>query len=622
MADLDNARARTAWVEGALLLIALTLTAYVPVLRAGFIWDDDQYVTDNPTLVTTEGLKQIWLDPRATPQYYPLVHTSYWVEYYLYEVDPRGYHLVNVVLHALAAVVLASVLARVRAPHPWLVALLFALHPVNVETVAWVTERKNTLSTLFYLLSAYALIPHFTAGDGAGRSAPRYLLGLLLFVAALLSKTVTCTLPVALLVLDLAERRSLLPSRRAVVAAVPLLLVGAALGLHTVYLEKTHVGASGMAWRLAPHEKVLVAGRALFFYASKLLWPSDLMFVYPRWRLGAEWWQWVSPAAALFVLGGLLAARRRIGVWPLAAVVLFAVALFPALGFFSVYPFKFSFVADHFQYLATPWLLALAVGSVSWSVRRALGEGPGVRRLGRAAAVLLVLGAGVMTARRCRHFESEETVWRDTIARNPRAGLALSNLGVLLHQRGRGALDTGGDLDAAIHDLEEALACQETSARLDAPDDWDTYRTHLNGALVRQSIVIALRLRARTRVERGLDAGARDDLLRAKDVEPATVPTYCELGGLLLTSKDPMVRSPDRALAVGREGFERSLGKSAHCLALVARAHEARSEPAEVLVTARQALDLARGEGVGLAPLVAELEELIARTERSSQPPR
>jgi hypothetical protein len=146
---------RQAWVLGALIALG-TIVAYLPVLRAGFVWDDDDHVTRNETLVDLPGLRRIWLERGAVPQYYPLVHTSFWIERHLWGLDPAGYHATNILLHALAAILLWRVLVRLRVPGSFLAAMIFALHPVGVESVAWITERKNVLAAVFYFASALA----------------------------------------------------------------------------------------------------------------------------------------------------------------------------------------------------------------------------------------------------------------------------------------------------------------------------------------------------------------------------------------------------------------------------------------------------------------------------------
>ena len=186
----------------AAIIVAAVLVVYIPVWQAGFIWDDDQYVTKNVTLRDGAGLKRIWLDIGATPQYYPLVFTTFWIERQMWGVtNPAGYHITNVLLHAANAVLVWIALSRLKVPGAWLGAMLFAICPVHVESVAWVTERKNVLSGLFYLAALLAYF-RFSGIDSRNDVPPSrwrfYFLSLIFFAAALLSKTVTCTLPVVL----------------------------------------------------------------------------------------------------------------------------------------------------------------------------------------------------------------------------------------------------------------------------------------------------------------------------------------------------------------------------------------------------------------------------------------
>ena len=161
------------WILG-LLLVLVTMIAYQQTWHIGYIWDDNFHVTGNPTLRDLHGLWRIWSEVAATPQYYPLVHTSFWLEYHLWGLNPVGYHLVNVFLHALAAVLLWRVLVRLQIPGAWLAAAIFAVHPVEVESVAWITERKNVLSAVFYFAAALAYL-RFAAMRDAGKSEPAAL---------------------------------------------------------------------------------------------------------------------------------------------------------------------------------------------------------------------------------------------------------------------------------------------------------------------------------------------------------------------------------------------------------------------------------------------------------------
>ena len=434
-------RTSSVWQGG--LIVLLVLLAYLPALRDGFIWDDDSYVTANPTLRDADGLRRIWFEVGAVPQYYPMVHTTFWVEYHLWGLHPVGYHLVNVLLHAAAAILLWQVLWRLQLRGAWLAAILFAVHPVEVESVSWITERKNVLSAVFYFAAALAYLRFVRWAGPGGPTRQRwcwYLGALVLFLAALLSKTVTCTLPAALLLVCGWKRGrvqwgDLLP-------LVPFFVFGAGLGLLTAWMEKYHVGAQGPDWALGFGARCLIAGRALWFYAGKLVWPAPLTFIYPRWAIEpAVWWQWLYPVAAIGVVAGLWLARRRMGTGPLVAVLFFAGTLGPALGFVNVYPMRFSFVADHFQYLAGVGLIALGAA--------------GLARLPRVFRAALVVLLGALTWQQTGIYRNQEILWRDTLAKNPDCWLAHNNLGVFFYHE--------GNLEKAIEHYHKAIQIDPNS---------------------------------------------------------------------------------------------------------------------------------------------------------------
>ena len=285
----------------------MVFAAYAPVAGDTFIWDDDAYVTHNPTLRSIDGLRMMWFEPRSLPQYYPLVHTTFWIEYHLWGLAPLGYHADNVLLHAASVILLWRLLVRLQVPGAWLAAAIFGVHPVMVESVCWITERKNVLSLVFALLSMHCYLRFSPAEDFVGEEGetPRtvgrwwwYAAALVLFVAALLSKTVVATMPAVLAVIYW-WKRGRIPWRE-VMPLLPFFLIGIGLGLYTARLERIHVGAEGEEWSFTPLARVLIAGRAPWFYASKLLLPYPLIFFYPRWDINEHvWWQYLFPAAAL-----------------------------------------------------------------------------------------------------------------------------------------------------------------------------------------------------------------------------------------------------------------------------------------------------------------------------------
>ena len=447
-----------------LLTVAVTVS-YIPAIKGGFIWDDPEYVINNPTLRSLEGLGKIWFGITQTssdsfrlrcetPQYYPLVFTTFWIEYHLWELDPMGYHIVNMLLHATSALLLWLLLARLSVPGAFAAALIFALHPVNVESVAWVTERKNVLSLLLYLLSASAYLrfalPNLSSSNAETPDKdrcplPYYCLALVLFICALLSKTVTCTLPAALALILLWKKRPL--GWRDLTPLVPFFAFGILLGLNTVFMERTHVGAQGEEWSLTFLERCLLAGRIPWFYAWKLVWPLNLVFIYPRWEINAGvWWQYLFPAATCLSVLALWLSRRRFGLGPLVAVLFFLGTLVPALGFFNVYPMRFSYVADHFQYLAGTGLITLIASSAVVAIRRLMPES---RLFAPTALATAALFLGCLTWNQGAIYKDQVALWRDTLAKNPSAWIAHSNLAEILVAQ--------GDVKGAIRHCTAAL---------------------------------------------------------------------------------------------------------------------------------------------------------------------
>lgn len=419
---------------GGLLLALLVLAAYGPALSAGFIWDDDFHFAANPRMASWQGLLDIWTTRWAL--YYPLTSTTFWVLRRLIGLAPWAYHLFNVLVHLAAALALWRVLALLRVRGAWLGAALFALHPVQVESVAWITELKNTQSTLFTLLSVLYLEKCGLLADGKLHRHRWYTLSLVFFLCAILSKPSAVMLPPVLLLL--LWWKDHLRTWHAASWTAPFFLAAALMAGWTIWEQRYSSGAEGFEWSLGFPDRLVTAGRIACFYIGRLAWPDPLMFIYPSLRLDASVLRSWMPL--LSVAGVLLYLLFNVRVWgrgALVAAASYLVLLFPVLGFFNVYFMRYTEVADHFQYLPSIAPLALAgagLATLGDAVRRrgGWGGGPAV-----AAVVLLgVLGAG--TWRYAHTFHDNETLWRDCIAKNPGAWMAHNNLG-LLHQ-GRGEL--------------------------------------------------------------------------------------------------------------------------------------------------------------------------------------
>lgn len=446
------------WAWGA-ALIALAAIVYWPTLANGFIWDDEHYVEWNHTLRSLSGLREIWFKLGAVPQYYPLVHSTFWVEYHLWGLNPLGYHAVNLAIHAANAVLLWRLLVRLQVPGAWLAAAIFAVHPVHVESVAWVTERKNVLSLLLALAALYSYLRFSPAEANSQRGGwGWFALAMVFYIGALWSKTVTASVPAVLLVIYWWKRGEL-PWREALRLA-PFFAIGLAMASVTAWMERDVVGAVGEEWNFSRIDRLLIAGRAAWFYAMKLVWPHPLIFFYPRWTIDSTaWWQYLFPLTAAIVLVALWLLRGRIGRGPLAAVLIFGGVLVPALGFFDVYPFRYSFVADHFQYHASIGLIALAAAGLAW-----LGQGYLSPKTGMIAAALLLVVLGALAHRQTYIYKNADTVYEDIIAKNPASWAAHLNLG--------NSLQTQGRHDEAIDHFRAALAIEPNPARANAHRAW------------------------------------------------------------------------------------------------------------------------------------------------------
>ncbi|HEX2855195.1 MAG TPA: tetratricopeptide repeat protein [Opitutaceae bacterium] len=439
------------WKRGwllALVLVVATLVAYRPAWNGEAVYDDNDHLTP-PELSGLEGLAKIWSELGAVSQYYPITHSAFWLQQHLWGDAMLGYHLVNILLHAVAALLLGRLLQRLEVPGAWLAAAIFALHPVHAESVAWISELKNTLSGVFYFGAALLYL-----GFDETRRKKLHVAALVLFGIGLLAKAVIASLPAALLVVFWWKRGSI-SWKRDVVPLLPFFALGIIAGLFVAWMERKFIGAEGEAFAFSFVERCLIAGRAVWFYAGKLLWPADLVFIYPRWQVSAAvWWQHVFPVALLLFAAALWARHRRAR-GPLAALLFFAGTLFPVLGFLNVYPFVYSFVADHYQYLASAGLLTAAAVGIASLLNRAGCWG---RPVGNALCAALLLVLATMTWRQSRMYGDVETLWRTTIERNPACFVAHSNLGNHL-------LDTGR-VDEAIHHGLIALRLQPGFAEI------------------------------------------------------------------------------------------------------------------------------------------------------------
>jgi protein O-mannosyl-transferase len=505
------------WLWG-VLLIALVLVAYDRVFNAGFIWDDESHLTQNPCIVGPLGLKEIWTTTRAV--YYPLVLTTFWTLHKFAGLSPWPYHLLNVLLHAGSAVLLWRVLRQLNVRGASLGAALWALHPVMVQSVAWVTELKNTQSGFLYLLSIFCFLkmdigksakmlsplPSQGRGRGEGSDVKRetpfanpltsilspsqrgeaerstlklkshgsirwwnFGLSLVFFILATLSKPSVVMLPVVLVLCIWWQTGRI--SRPNVLALVPFLLISAIASVWTIFEQKFHAGAIGAEWAQTWPERFVIAGRVIWFYLAKLVWPHPLIFIYSRWQIDSS--QLTAYLPLIAALTGLLVLWLGRAKWSHAvffAAAYYVVSLFPVLGFFNVFFFRYSFVSDHFQYLASMGPLALAGAAITTGCARvavvaSLRRGALTSSLSSDAATLrhsdvaitalaglcgvLLLSLVFLTWQQTAIYRDLVTLYTSTLTKNPGCWMAHYNLGIALNDRGK--------TDEAIAHYQQAI---------------------------------------------------------------------------------------------------------------------------------------------------------------------
>jgi hypothetical protein len=502
------------WIRVVFLIIAI-LISYQRLCHAGFIWDDDKYVTENSTVHSFDGLLHIWFNPGATVQYYPLTFTMFWIEYHLWGLHPFGYHLLNVLLHSVNAILLWTILRKLEVRGAWLAAGIFALHPVCVESVAWVTEGKNVLSGVFYFTSILTAmrfwLPDCDQTNASGLKAQPnadffrgdfkfYWLAFTFYLCAVCSKTATLPLPAVVLLLVWWKRGGL--KWRDILLTTPFVAIGMGMGIITIYVER-HLGTAAGQWNLSFLGRCMVAGKDFWFYLGKLVWPNPLIFVYPRWKIDLSQASACLPVAAIIIVFCVSWFRRNSWGRPvLVALVYFLALLFLVLGFFNVFYFQYSYVSDHFQYLACVGPIALFAAGFTEITNRFVKRHVLLKAI---PTIILLSILAVLTWHQCGMYKDIETLWKTTIAQNPNAFMAHDNLGSLLARKGR--------IDEAISHFQTALQIE--------PDDV-TALDNLGSALLQKA--------------------DPDDAMvhfqKATEIEPKDAVAYSGLGGVLLMKGD------------------------------------------------------------------------------------
>jgi len=643
-----------------LLLAAITIFAYRPAWNGGFLWDDDDYIIKNDLLTASDGLQRIWFSLDSPSQYFPLVYTTFRIERALWDLNPSGYHWVNLLLHLANALLVWRVLARLNVPGAWLAGAIFALHPVQAESVAWITERKNVLMGFFFLLTLLAWIAFID--ERTKRPWRFYGLALFLYALALSAKSTACTLPAALLLILWLRKTPI--TRQRLIQILPFVVLSIGMGLLAIWWERYHQGTTRtIVPFLSPIERILVASRAVWFYLSKLIWPSNLTFIYPKWNISAAHlldYTWLLAGIVLCVAIYFL--RRYFGRSVEVAAAFFVATLSPVLGFIMLFTFRYTFVADHYQYLACIGPIALVSAGIAILADRLKQH----RALVLSVALFAVASLGALTWRQAAMYGDIETLWRTTLVRNPECWMAHTNLGIVLLQKGElndgiahyraalqmqpdswdaeynlgTALVAKGEVDEAIVHCDRAVAMQPNDPdgqvslgdallqkkRIDEaiahyqkammlhPDHF-LARYSLGHALLEKGELdsaiqvcrSALLLRpsdadchttlAIALEEKGDPAEAIQHYQKALELAPRSIPTLTNLAWLLATSRDATFRNGPKAVELAGQADRLVGGTNTLVLRTLAAAYAENGEFANAIRTAQSAMQLARMHG-------------------------
>jgi tetratricopeptide (TPR) repeat protein len=613
-------------ILGCIVIAGGCFLAYSPAIKGPFLWDDHNYITNNELLSAPDGLWRIWFSTDVPSQYFPFVYTTFRFEYQLWGLNPIGYHVDNIILHIISALLLWLILRRLSIPAAFVAAAAFALHPVNVESVAWITQRKNTLMLVFALLSVFFYIELVVRSPTKRRSVVFYLLSLFCFALSLFSKTTACVLPLVLILILWLKEVPL--NTRRLLQVAPYFVMGIAMGLLTMWWEKNHQGVGLIDLGLTFPDKLLIASRAIWFYAGKIFWPLNLAFSYPRWKIdAAEPAQYVWLLVCFVAAGGLFIFRKPIGRAPVAAILFFAIALFPMLGFFTLYTFLYSWAADHYAYMGTIGLITLAVGIGSSIIYRLGKMG---RMVGPVVAAAVLIALGILTWRQAGLYSNPELIWRDTLKKNPDSWLAHNNLGLVLI--------THNKLDEAIVHLSRSLELVKDTKEL---HPHDIAAAHFNLALIyrgqnkfdeaieqfEQTVKIdpndfeAQRELAMTHYQwadvlskEGNVLGQITQLHRALDVAPGYVDALQSLVGIFVNTTDPDTRSATKIIEYAKRAVATTNSKNPLLLNLLAMVYAADNQFAEAYAAAEKALALCNAAGA--ADLAAFIRKQMESYEK------
>jgi Flp pilus assembly protein TadD len=419
------------------IIVLAGLWIYSPAYHGDWLWDDDQLLTQNPVVQSgsLQGLSKLWFNPDGA-DFFPLSYTALWAQWPFFKNQPTGYHVTTIVLHLIGSLLVWALLDRMRIPGAWLSGLIFAIHPVAVESVAWVSETKNTLSLPLFLLSCLCWVVQDDEPEGPRRTR-FYVLSIVCFLLAMLAKTSMVALPVVLLLHAWWKRGTV--TLQDVIRTAPFFLISLVLGIITIqYQHGRAIGAEkilvgGVASRIA------TAGMAILFYLKQIVWPITLLPIYPRWEVDPPkvWqflaWPVIAAAAAWLWANRGTADRPGWGRHALFGLGFFLLLVLPVLGFVTISYMRITWVADHFIYLPMIGVIAL-IGAAArrWYDHSTASAQP----LILAGGAVVLATCGLLSFRYANAWASEDALWTHTLKTNHDAWQAHNRLGAKKFSRG------------------------------------------------------------------------------------------------------------------------------------------------------------------------------------------
>lgn len=423
-----------------LAILAITAAVFYPLQDADFIWDDHDHFVSDVLQTEPDALQRIWFSPNKTVwNYWPVSRSSFWLERQLWGVNAAYSHYLNIVLHTLSAVLLFCILTYIRMPGAWLAALIFAIHPLTVESVSWIAERKNVLSMFFFMLSIGC---YFIFDDRRRSPFLFYGLSILFYILALLSKSSVIVLPLVIAAIQFVRGRPW--NREFILSLLAFIFLSCLSALVSIYFEEHYIGTHPHYFDRTFLDKVLVASTIPFFYLKQFIFPSELMFIYPRWQLDPAKIYSYLPLISLLLSAVIMVIYRK-KPWCkvlIATTLVYLACLFPVMSFFKVYGMRFSYVADHWAYVSLlPLCTITALG-----MHKLLS---GNRKIYVVVSCSMIALLSFVSWNHTKVYLDPFSLWQDTVSKNPSAAIAHNHLASMYAK--------SGDIQKAGYHLSMAI---------------------------------------------------------------------------------------------------------------------------------------------------------------------